>query len=351
MCQGGTVYSLRTTDQCTGADGNTYNKGDIEEYWTNCETAVPPQCQDNLGLVAFRVNAGGTGPDIFDQAQCLEITTYKVGVNEVITDEVFAFGTCDLRTQDNFGAPAQLWRVLNGSLNPATQAFVYDSSGPFVKLVHRPSGMFVGPQLLNRNLTQPIYGESLALYIGRVPVNIPPGELTSNRYYVVGDQAIDPDGYWWFLMPPTFDPNYGGADKAALAAMSTRQKYVNANKAQFGDSQDPPPPIDATYNGTLQYLTYVPDLNNVLAAYSDILTNEVTLWNYVSGNKPPILTYQPNSPPTIVPAIIFDLNVDDPAPPANAAATREAAFNASVQIYDSSILNIILQRPSSFVDF
>lgn len=329
-CRGDFSQVIRTTGQCLGADGLLHPKGDIEEFWTSCQSDLnesTDRCQGSLSLIAFNSDISQLGPAIFAGASCMSVPSYTVtvsGTSATITNEVINTNTCDMTKIDTSGLPSELIRVVRGIYDGKN--FVFSSSGYMVKLVHRPSGMFIGPTLTNNALASPVIGSGLKLYIGAAG-----NGLVNPRYYTVEAGKPDPQGFWWYLVPPTSDPAYRAPSGTTEDTRSAVQRFLGVG------SGIPPPDVRL---GSLQYLAFVPDIT---ALPANITTDPKILWTYIStpASAPPVIRASGGAL-TLEAFMLVNLNSD------RNNLAFEQALESSAQYYDYTILPLILTAPVGY---
>jgi hypothetical protein len=227
VCLGDLGFSIKTSGKCLGVDGTLYNtcetwkedansckEGETKEtFWVNCnlhssnENYGDPTFHNlgNIGLVTFGSNINGIGYDkvfgvignymsihidgfdkTFPNAVCLSSPKYtKTIVNDIpvieyeINKEPIPYKPCDMRILDNYNFPSTLYRIERAIYNGGK--YIYNSSGPFIRFTHRPTGLFVSPKLSND-----------------VPLDNEP--LVLNKASLEG-------GYWWYHLDTIINPD------------------------------------------------------------------------------------------------------------------------------------------------
>lgn len=191
-CMGDMGYLLKTSGKCLQQNGQLADKGTVEQYFTVCSlkgggdgsvaAKNTTRCQGSLSLVAFNVSQGSVGRGIFAGAVCMstpQYTTSKSASGAVVysglgplTQEI-----CDMSASYN-SYPSQLFRVERATFDGVK--FTNTDSGPFVRMIHRPTGYSVSPTLS--------------------AAGIPTGNL----------ELVPTKGFQWALLPQIKDPDGSG---------------------------------------------------------------------------------------------------------------------------------------------
>ena len=207
-CAGDMGLIIRSQDTCLGVDGTFYNKGKFERYYANCNVSQTAngssvnkgRCGGSIGMIALGANLAATGPGIFTSAQCLKSDTYATDTGLVTGKFVdgsalnyIKGGNCQMNTVDSFGFPSQIYRIERAAYVLGF-GFQPNDSGSFIRIVHRPTNTYVGPEF-GATPTQLTTTTNLTL----VPIS------RSTR-----SDGLKLDGYWWYLTPTLSDPSGSG---------------------------------------------------------------------------------------------------------------------------------------------
>ena len=122
ICTGNTDQLFRLDGKCLGRDGTLYNKYEIEEYWDLCDNY--PKCSDkSFGIVTF------------GDIECIRVSDF------------LSTGNCSLTDLDRSNNSVVLIRF--DRANYVKGEFVPAINGSFLRLVHRPSGKYISPVIVN----------------------------------------------------------------------------------------------------------------------------------------------------------------------------------------------------------
>lgn len=385
-CMGNYSQLMRSSGKCVGNDGADYTIEQEETYWTRCsEDAIKP-CEGTIGLIAFASKLGQTGPNILDTANCLAVTGYTLGTNNQISGEQFVLQPCDMRTVDSQGQPSQLFRILRAKFDGTTSKMITDPNGEFVKIIHRPTGMMVGPTFIDQVVTRPSAASSLALYKGVYRASAASSTRTStgtgtrsivypdSRFYKLSSSmgtktststgtatTVDTQGFWWYIAPAMTDPDYKPPDLSSVTdpALTAYYAWLDSLPTEkralitvmcttigiFGGSCGPSsshPDVSDIHLGSAQYLIYVADPTKLPA---NIATDKKVAWTYVTSpsTAPPMITITGGNI-TVDKYKYFNINTAMSGPDAD----RDIGLASSAQYYDYAILPLILKNPISF---
>ena len=279
MCTNVKNDIIKVADKCLGRNGILYEKGEIEEYYVECE-GIELCTESSFGFISF--GETGSGNNTFQDVKCLAITNY----DEKIKPGDVNFDTCDMTNLDEYDFSSVLLKVeraayVNGN-------YISNTGGNFIRLIHRPTGKYIIPNLTDNDIYQPILREGLKL------VNPKDKSITKN-----------PSGYWWVVIPQIEDPkiNSGGIDVEVL--------------------------------GVKQYIYYIP---NPINFPTNI--NNTTLWEYIIKYQQYIISNVDNKP-FISGVILYNTkntNTDN----------ARAAKKSSVSFFDYPILPLIINNPSQY---
>jgi hypothetical protein len=250
------------------------------------------RCAGSLSLFAFGTSNNAAGPTYLaaGAAWCLHEPNYTVP--STITGPPFT-AICNISDAYS-GYPSQLFRLYRADWDGHT--YKPNQSGMFARILHRPTGLYLGPSLESEN----------GVLNPRAPISGANLRLTSG--------TLIAQGYWWILVPQINDPTYT-------------------------------PPIEGTskpyYLGRPQ-IAYVPD-----PAVLPASTDAVSFWYFLTTSSPPILVVSPagyyySAPFIAIPYLIVDRHLppDDPE--------QLASVLAAVQYLDYNLIPIITFQPTAF---
>lgn len=298
LCMGDPMLAVRTTGECIGVNGQIYKKGDIEEYYTECQFGSDdPRCKDSLSLVAFRydLSISGTNPihnmfygSVDGNAMCMNVNNYVV-VGGITYGGTISCDLCNMQVTDEHGLPSQLLRIETANFIDNAYIPTSGGGGKFIRIVHRPTNTYIAPTLSNANILYPVINQPLTLL----------------KNYVVTPGFPNPNGYWWMITPPLTDPNY-----------------------------KPGSPVEL---GSKQYITYIPNPRAIVSAKPE------DLWKFVTGPSAPVIIHALDDGHIItIPYLIIDIKK-----PSSDVNTAKALLSQG-QNFEYSIIPLIMSRPASF---
>ena len=309
MCRGELNLTVRSSGVCRGNDGNEYQKGEIEEFWVDCDPKSSSQkpvdnliatgssrCKGGLGILAFNVNTSVLGEDMFSNSRCISSPeTYPVDAPDgaITIDSEY----CDMRPLDEYNLSRQLFRIERADYSDKT-GFTYSPSGKFLRIVHRKTGKCLAPNL---SLVDGVYDI-------KSPINGPIMLISPNYSAVINNKRISYLGYWWGLLPAGKQPNC------------------------------PPYTGSQTCYRTNQYIVYVWDPNEVLK-----IKDETTLWDFIMTN--PFIMRPEFTGPKMVSSPIIKYNEYNPG------NDKTLSDGSKAQYYDYSIIQLLININQKFLEF
>lgn len=190
-----------TTNQCKRMTGEMANVGDVEQFFTNCESKGNTQsqtitdisgsngttsnyCYGSLSLLSF--NYYGSGVDAYNGSTCITSPYWQYSNGVYSNLDNLSLSACDISKKWNT-VPSQLFRVVRAAY---TTTFKEDMTGNFCKIVHRPTGYVLTPKLeTNGSVSLAIENSTLYLSASNAP-------------------------YYWYILPDlpasTYSKGYGG---------------------------------------------------------------------------------------------------------------------------------------------
>ena len=139
----GDTLSTKTSGMCLQQDGTYVKAGTIEQFYQPCDTTTKPD--GTLNLIVFNLKQNTYGVDLFNGAFCMQTPN--------IVTEPMLQNSCSVKntvTIDNGIYPSQLFVVINADLNGST--FSISEKGLFAKIINRPSGYALTPDIVNKTL-------------------------------------------------------------------------------------------------------------------------------------------------------------------------------------------------------
>lgn len=317
QCIGDLNFAVHSGGQCRTQDGKLVDPGYVEEFYVNCSTAPSTgsvaeqsnrRCPGSLGFIVFNTSENQAGPSYLQNAFCLQEPNYVATVTALPPDgaissgeitssgervlrsysnvETLFTGECDMRCA-YLGYPRQLFRLDRADWNGT--GYAQSSSGAYMRITHRPTGLCVAPTL---NGNQPLSGQPLRL--------VSPTSTSQ--------------GYWWYLIPQLYDPNYIPPDEG---------------------EEDPP-----RYFARPQ-IAYVPD-----PAAIPNPNDRQAFWAFLTSSNPP-LVMAPSARASHVPMIVQPYLIVDANLPLS-APSQQASILSSAQYMDTQLLPLILLDPEAF---
>lgn len=322
QCIGDLNFAVYSGGQCRTQDGKLVDPGYVEEFYINCSTAPSTgsvaeqsnrRCPGSLGFIVFGTSENQAGPSYLQDALCLQEPNYVATVTALPPEsgripsgkisslegretrivrsysnvESLFTGECDMRCA-YLGFPRQLFRLDRADWNGTSYA--QSSNGAFMRITHRPTGLYVAPTLDGE---QPLSGQPLRL--------VSPTSAAQ--------------GYWWYLVPQLYDPNYIPPDDE--------------------DEEEPP-----RYFARPQII-YVPD-----PAAIPNPNDRQAFWAFLTSSNPP-LAMAPSAKALHVPMIVQPYLVVDANLPLISQPQR-ASILSSAQYIDTQLLPLILLDPEAF---
>lgn len=339
MCRGDTITGFRTNGQCLGNNRSYFPEGKVEEFWTVCggkDKKPPERCKGDIGLLSYKFsNKVGEG---LNNAQCMGIPDYVENKDTGGYDlpNNITFSSCNMTYLNKNSGPLQIFRIQRFNIQGGK--YVIADSGKFIRIVHRETGAYLGPQLTDKDLSKPALGVRAVL-------------LTSNQYDVPKGQ-LDPKGAWWFAINDDQVAGPGGKWQKQQDGAVTPVEYKWT--APLGLLYIPnPADLPANYSDQRAiWKIFVKGPPPLPATYS----KPENAYDYIKEEAPPMLMFKPssgtmpyNSNVTKTGELIVNkMYIYDSKGGTEAKAMKAIADQYRLMFFPAPIINIINSSPSGY---
>jgi len=178
-CTGQNIVG-QSSGNCLQQNGEKVPEGTIEKYYTKC--GAVDQCAGALSLVGFNFNKG-SGFNIFSGSVCMKTPLYTKNSEDNYTNlSPIKQSSCSLTDIYN-GIPSQLFNLERAKFSGGK--FTSSFNGEYYRIIHRPTGYYVSPELVS---------------------------TTSRKTYVEANLELKKinstnDGYFWYYLEEIKHPD------------------------------------------------------------------------------------------------------------------------------------------------